>query len=434
MVTRLGVVGLLAGLGTCLTLASAAPARAEGGAHIANEPAASLLLPYFEVSLPKKIGGKPKGTTTVFTIRNADNDGVLARVNLWSDLGVPVSFFHVYLTGYDEQTLDLSEVLAGRLPQTASAGQDPGNQISPQGNVSGLDINYASCAPFLPPAELPVESIEHLRAAFTGQPSAVFGDQCLGRDYGEKKPIARGYVTVDTVNSCSFLFPGTPGYFDTTTTDQNVLFGDWFIADKKGVFGDALVHLRADPAEFAVGNYTFYARQVDGLAIDHRQPLATNYGARFANDPKDPLFPRGSEAIVWRDPKTLSQAPFDCASAPPFYPLNQEQIVVFDDEENAEAPQLPPVPPLPPESILPFPAATQRVRLGTPEFPISFARGWVYLNLNSFVLGQTANTDDPLAQQGFVTMLHGAKRHPVAVRATALDDANDASHTIFPLP
>jgi len=433
MIAGTRIAGLLAGLGVALAFGAAAPpARAEGGAHIANEPAATLLLPYFEVSVPKKVGGKPKGTTTVFTLHNADDVGVLARVNLWSDLGVPVSFFHVYLTGYDVQTIDLAEILAGRLPQTASAGQDPADLISPLGPVSTSDINYASCADFLPPDPLPSESIEHLRASLTGKPSVLFGNQCLGRDYGEKKPIARGYVTVDTVNSCTLLFPDSI-YFATTATDQNVLFGDWFIADKQGVYGDALVHIRADAAEFVPGDYTFYARQVGAVATDHRQPLATNFGGRFANDKKDPLFPRGTSAIVWRDVKATSQAPFDCASAPSFFPLAQEQIVAFDDEENAEVPQLPAVPPLPPDIILPFPGAAQRASIGTPEFPVSFARGWLYLNLNTTVIGQPP-ISDPAAAQGFVTMLHRTRRHPIAVRAPALDDANDASHVILPVP
>jgi hypothetical protein len=433
MIARLDVVRRVAGMGVAAALLLAPPAHAEGGAHIATEPAATLLLPYFEVSLPKKPGAKPKGTNTVFTIFNSSATAVLAHVNIWSDLGVPVSFFDVYLTGYDVVIVDLAEVLSGRLPRTASDGQDPTDEISPQGDIS-QDINFASCTGQLPQADLPPESVEHLRASLTGKPSPLFGGQCFGRDYGEKKPIARGYITIDTVNSCSQLFASSPGYFVATVTDQNLLFGDYFITDNKGVYGDALVHIRADALEFVPGDYTFYAREVDAVASDHRQPLATNYAGRFANDKKDPLFPRGTEAIVWRDVKQLSHSPFNCASTPAFFPLSQEQIVVFDEEENAEVPLLPAIPPLPAETILPFQGATQKVRLGTEEFPISFPRGWVYLNLNSVVVGQSAGLSDPAAAQAFVTMVHGTKRHPIAVRATALDDANDASHVILPVP
>ena len=48
-----------------------------------------------------------------------------------------------------------------------------------------------------------------MRASLTGQPSPLFGNLCVGRDYGEKKPVARGYVTVDVVNHCSLVFPNS---------------------------------------------------------------------------------------------------------------------------------------------------------------------------------------------------------------------------------
>src|SRR5688572_21850617 len=176
MTKRLATIALAS-----ILVALPAPIRAEGGRHIAVEPAATLLLPYFEVALPKKPNGKQKGVNTRFTINNADATAILAHVTIWSDLAVPVLVFDVYLTGYDSETIDLFEVIHGRLPQTASVGQDPGDEISPHGPVS-QDINFASCniAGGLPPGVLPEGSVEHLRASLTGQPSPLFGNNCLG--------------------------------------------------------------------------------------------------------------------------------------------------------------------------------------------------------------------------------------------------------------
>jgi hypothetical protein len=423
-------------MATALALASLlAPEalRAEGGRHIAVEPASTLLLPYFEVALPKKPNGKQKGVNTFFTINNAEATAILTHVTIWSDLSVPVLNFDVYLTGYDSQTIDLFEVIHGRLPQTASAGQDQGAvEISPQGFAS-QDINFASCTGTLPPADLPAGSVEHLRAALTGQPSALFGNDCLGRDYQEKKPIARGYVTVDVVNACSSLFPTTPGYLGIFTTDQNYMFGEWYIVDKKGVYGDNLVAVRSDATEFVPGDYTFYSRLVNDTAVDHRQPLATSWAGRFANDPKDPMFPGGTEVIAWRDVKVVQNA-FDCAAPPPFFPLVQEQIVAFDDEEQVEGLEIPAVPPLPPEVIVPFPGAAQKIAVGDEQLPVTFPRGFLVMNLNTVVAGQTTNVGDPAASQNFVTMVHANRKHRMAVRGTALDDANNAEHTIIPAP
>src|SRR5262245_56520181 len=97
---------------------------------VADQPGATLLLPYFAVDL-----AKPAGLNTIFTINNASATAVLAHVTIWSDLSVPVFAFNVYLTGYDSQTVNMRNVIAGSLPRTASAGQDPGDLISHHGIV-----------------------------------------------------------------------------------------------------------------------------------------------------------------------------------------------------------------------------------------------------------------------------------------------------------
>lgn len=423
-----------------LPLAAQRPAAGANGEHISSRPAATLLLPYFEVALPKQPGGKAKGVTTIFSVYATDSVATVAHVTIWSDLGVPVTLFHLYLTGYDVQIVDLGDVLDGRLPITADDGQDPLDTISPQGPVS-QDINFL-CSGVLPPPEaLPVESVEHMRAALTGEPSPLFGGQCLGRNYDEKQPIARGYVTIDSVIACSFLFPSSPGYFGPggIARERNNLSGDYVVFDrsKKTTYGDSLVHIRADatdPTSDAPGDYTFYSGFVASTAVDNRQPLATNFAGRFVNDPKDPIFPRGTSIIAWRDPKVVSN-PFNCDSRPSYFPLVQEQIVAFDEQENVEEPMHPPIPSLPPEPILPFPGAAQKTAVGSEELPVSFLRGFLYLNLNTIVVGQSGGSGfDPSAAAAFVTMLHQGRKGATAVRAAQLDSAASASHPFIPVP
>src|SRR4051812_12198127 len=118
----------LARLTLCLVLLlavwSARPAAAVIGT-IDDVPAATLLLPYFEVDL-----NDPLGTNTLFSINNASATAVLAHVVIWSDLSVPVLDFNIYLTGYDVQTVNLRDILVGgKLPRTASDGQDPADVI-----------------------------------------------------------------------------------------------------------------------------------------------------------------------------------------------------------------------------------------------------------------------------------------------------------------
>jgi hypothetical protein len=416
--------------------AVAAPAFAAGADRISNQPAATLLLPYFEVALGKKPGAKQKGVNTVFSVNNAGAAAVLARVTLWSDLGIPVAGFDLYLTGFDVQVVDLFEVLSGRLPATASDGQDPDDTISPQGPVS-QDINFASCTSQLPPpASLGADFAAHVQAALSGRPSPLLGNQCAGLDHGGKKPVARGFVTVDVVNQCSAVFADEPGYFVNggagIATNQNALWGEWFIAEKKRLRGEALVQVRADAADpdtDGVGDYTFYMRHVANTGADNRQPLATNFAGRFANDPKDRVFPGGSSIVAWRDTKVAAVDPFDCGNPPSWFPLGQEQIVAFDEEENPEVPA-------PPGGLQPFPGATQAVRIGGPELPVESPRGWIFLNLNGAVPGQAGSSSDPDAAQGFVTLVHETKGGAAALRANPLDSAvgSAANHTPINVP
>src|SRR6185436_8654026 len=85
-------------------LVAAGTAEARVGT-IDNVPAATLLLPYFEVNL-----NDPNGITTLFTINNASATAVLAHVTLWSDLSVPTLAFNVYLTGYDVQSINVRDI------------------------------------------------------------------------------------------------------------------------------------------------------------------------------------------------------------------------------------------------------------------------------------------------------------------------------------
>src|SRR5947199_5874626 len=209
-------------------------------------PGATLLLPYFEVDLANQ-----NGVTTLFSINNASATAVLAHVVVWSDLSVPVLDFNVYLTGYDVQSINLRDIIAGNLPQTASAGQDPTDTISPKGQFS-QDINFASCQGNLPIPQLPSIFTDHLQAALTGKFSSLLGG-CAALDHGDR--IARGYVTVDTVSNCTLRFPGDLGYFagggTGDATDQNVLWGDYFIIQEllNYAAGNPLVHVEASATD-----------------------------------------------------------------------------------------------------------------------------------------------------------------------------------------
>jgi hypothetical protein len=410
-------------------------------------PAATLLLPYFEVNLDDA-----NGVQTLLSINNASATAVLAHVTFWSDLSVATLSFNIYLTGYDVQTINLRDIFThpGNLPQTASAGQDPTDKISPKG-PSSQDINFFSCNNHLPYPTLDQISqidgfdyVAHLQNSHTGQPSAILGGLCAGRNLGDR--VARGYITVDTVSACTLLIPGDLGYFNDNThippisgvvTNQNVLWGDVFYVNPGQNFaqGETLVHIEAspgngvqasgnypspgDPATTFTGRYTFYGRYVNWTAQDNREPLSTNFAARYLSGG---AFNGGTSVIAWRDSK-VKQAAFTCPATfgqPSWYPLGQEAVVVFDEQENASAPS----------GIIPFPAEANKTHVNSASgVPSPFPFGWMFLNLNTTISGNPNPPIDPAAAQGWVMTIHDASGlFSVGYNATQLDSATAAKH------
>jgi hypothetical protein len=385
---------------------------------------------------------------TLLSINNATASAVVLHFVMYSDLSVPTANFNIYLTGYDVQTINMRDIFNGLLPLTADLARDPGDTISPQGQFSD-DVTFPGCGgppvALLPPTPVPAGFTTHLANAHTGKGSAflpVGGNPgCAGQNLGDS--IARGYVVINQLNACTLVFPHEPGYFVAGGTglagNQNVLWGDYFYVNDGQNFaqGNPLVHIEADatnPETSVPGEYTFFGRYVAWTAADNREPLATNFATRFLNGGS---FTGNTDLITWRDSK-VSQGAFTCPAVagirPAWYPMGQEQIVIFDEEENPDIPpSLPIGPPPPNQSIIPFPAEANRTRLDAGELVPAFPFGWLYLNLNQSNAAAGANPpEDPLASQAFVGVVMDAEgRFSVGFSAITLDNAANANHTLI---
>jgi hypothetical protein len=372
-----GLLGLVAVLALCTLPASRAQASI---GTMDNVPGATLLLPYFETDL-----GNENGVQTAVRVTNASATAILLNVTLWTDYGVPTYSFPIYLTGYNSADLDMRLLFKGIPPVTASAGQDPTDTISPKGQFS-QDINFASCNGVLPPPAIPAATVTALRAAHTGQGSTLFGGMCSGVAHGDT--IARGYVTMDTVNSCGGeALPSDANYFTNRATNQNVAIGNVLYVNRSQnlAFSEPLVSLEAsanDPLTSTAGSNTFYGRLVGFSSSDHREPVSAITQGRFINGG---VFNGGTDLVVWRDPG-VAVTPFTCGNTPTGYPLTQQEAVAFDEEENFTA-----------IAGSPFPYATQRVS-GNALSPYTF--GFFRLNLTRSG-GDAAITG---RQQSYVSM------------------------------
>jgi hypothetical protein len=117
---------------------------------------------------------------------------------------------------------------------------------------------------------------------------------------------------------------------------------------------------------------------------------------------------------------------------PSWYPLGQEAIVIFDEQEQPQVPQSFPVSPQPPENgLTPFPAEAQRTEVGGAALPVApYNFGWLFLNLNTTVAtAGNVPPEDPGAAQAWVAIEMTAKgRFSVGYDAVKLDSACFAAH------
>lgn len=409
-------------------------------------PAATLLLPHFKVDFESPV---ETALTTLFSVNNASAAPAVAHVTLWTNWSIPSLDFDIYLTGYDVQTWNLYNLFAdGDLPITAHADQDPGDVISPNnmhptwdpvGLFPGCDTNL----PF--PSGLNASLLERIQKAHTGQDD--FQGAPPGRCFASPTAIAEGYITIDNVNDCNLLFPQQAGYFGDGgsgfASNENQLWGDYFVVDRLNnfAFGEPLVSVEAfdcvvgsaEPAcvgvtpAWAIGDYTFYGRYLTPpwTAIDNREPLASTWAARFLAGGD---FDGGTKYHVWRDSKVNpdSEPVPLCAVGPSWFPLNETQVVAFDEEEDAE--ELCFVfgggfvsPPDDPDDPTCFPLETQHVTVGEGDLDPSWDFGWMYLNLNFSLAPPTAV--DPIAQSWVVTQMSALGRFSVGYAATQLTSA-----------
>lgn len=409
-----------------LVVPAFAPAASAEMCTIDDRPAATLLLPYFEVDLVNV-----DCITTLFSVNNASATPTVAHVTLWTDLSVPVLDFDIYLTGYDVQTINLQDILRhGNLPVTA-----PIDEVSNRGLFSDPhDDFFGTCGttPGDPPRyQNPVLSgleLQHFRSSFLGEPSPITGD-CAALNYGDG--IARGYITIDDTNQCSLEFPADAGYFGPDGTgiasNHNQLWGDFFYVDPQNNFaqGETLVHVEAQDGFTGGPNmYTFYARYTSGAGFaDNREPLARTFATRHVSGG---AFTGGTDLVVWRDSKSSSTARFPCGTVPAWFPLGQEGVTIFDEEENPVTVEGPPVSGIPDQpQPIPFPAEAQRTQVGGPALPVpaGFENGWLHLDLDQLFPGGYLPVNPSASQAWVIALMSAQGRFSVGFDAIQLDTA-----------
>jgi len=348
-------------------------------------PAATLLLPYFEVD----VSGN-SGQTTLFTVTNVTRYPQIAHVTLWTDYGYPVMAFNIFLTGYDVQAINLADVLirgsiappSGTSPATTPGTLSAANTGNPNLRTP-LDCSTN-------PSQIPQTIAAALRATLTTGLSAA--NSCT--EAGGVHTNAMGYATIDLVASCTLRTPADPLYYTNDILFDNVLIGDYQqigphpAGEATSSFdagGNPMVHIRAVPEGGGAGSnvgtalpYTFYDRYTPAArrTLDRRQPLPATYATRFIQGG-----PNGfrTNLTVWRE----GFGSGSCADARASATMSMGEIIRFDEHENASAVS---------ETCLiehcssPSLPATSSSNTRANTYPIiqgTDVGGWLYMNLNN---------------------------------------------------
>jgi hypothetical protein len=376
-------------------------------------PAATLLLPYFEVDLDD-----PAGETTLFTVTNVTPLPRIARLTIWTDWAFPLLSLNVFLTGYDAQSINLYDVIArGRVAEPGTSSDTAPGRRSGDNDANPL-LDLSNCGNLVD--RIPASILVDLQSALTfGLPSS-----CATTRVGGTHSHAKGYLTVDVVQNCQSRLPTDPGYFTRDVLFDNVLIGDYQQVNSSQNFAqaNAMVHIRAIPEGGPAGSTTtttrfrrtFYSRLQAGGTADRRQPLPSAFAARWISGG-----PSGFQTSfkIWREGVTGAEA--GCAVFANAI-MDVPDLVRFDEEENPTIVEdgcsvLCPVF----SNALP---ATVRIDASTyvfPSNPDGAVAGWMYLNLDNYAFGHSPA--DTIAQQAWVVVSMAAEgRYSVDFDATAL--------------
>jgi hypothetical protein len=379
---------------------------------IAVQPAATLLLPYFEVDFASP---QTAARQTLFTVQNVSPTPQIAHVTLWTDWGYPALTFPIFLTGYDVQGINLYDVFARAViaPNSAGGGGTSVNTPIPinptpgsQPFANNMNPNFLPNVPALCaqlPGVFPQSLLADLQRIFTSGVPAIASLGCsppqpgvpirVGGTHGN----AIGYATIDVVATCTAKNATSNDFFSSVLLYDNVLTGDYQLVvprgDKSYAQGGPLVHIRAIPEGGTVGTgvgsnlpYTFYDRYTVGFptnrTTDRRQPLPSVFAPRFIDGGTGGF---NSSLKIWREGIVGGDAA--CADFARNSAQQIADVVRFDEHENATV--IPPFqltsPPTPvgPGTPLTLTIPTSNLVYLPPYSTSGDVGGWLYLNLNN---------------------------------------------------
>jgi len=377
-----------------------------------QRPGATLLVPYFQVTINPATGNPdgsgPLSRDTIVTIANASSAPMIAHVNVYDRQSIIRLDFNVALTGFDVQSMRMSDIISGNLPITLnSAGDDVCQRAG--GAVYPNPDGFLRVSP-TGPTNTPATSQDNINGT-TNYAGTFFSiAEILATDCGgDVGPLAIGYIVIDHANYCNLSNPTDPNYYiDDAIGMENNLFGEIIFTSGNGLptYGISTVNLEAD-ASFGPFTQdwllnggpvarTFYARYVElagtsetictncgsgnpdtDLSIsapwdegfgDQREPLGLRWAGRWFDLTSTGILT--SNFMVWRGGSAFDG---NCDSDEPL-----STLTFFDEDENTVTQGICPSPCTTPQFN--FPLETQQRNITDFVHPTGTDAGWVQID------------------------------------------------------
>jgi hypothetical protein len=378
-------------------------------------PGASLLIPYFSVSACPS-DSSPPSRDTQFELINTAAAPVLNQVTIWSNAGVPVFNFEVYLAGYSRQSISMADLLCnGTLPSTGSG-------ISPHGPASDPAVSLPGCNDGTDPGNgapvfggagaISLQDRQTLQAELQGM--AGTGGSCAALPNAAGN--SEGYITVDSVTACTDFTPADSDFYSILAF-ENVLTGDFSLIDQANnsqASFPAVSIEAAEPGIFSAGDVTFYGRYNGQNASDRREPLPTTYMPRLLNGGTYD----NTSLLVWRE-TNASASRFACDTTPTWFPLDltntsgQDNQAVIEISNSGVGTALASQPSIP--------LATQSLDSAGLGLRESFSSLWMNLQHSQTVYAGSGNNRFGQAWVGSISQSSG--RFADGIGAPALDSS-----------
>lgn len=387
---------------------STSPRTTNNDDSCAVMPAATLLLPYFDVDFkaPPVIAA-----TTLFTVQNVSPSPQIVNMTIWTDWSYPIFDIPIFLTGYDVQSINLYDVLRRgvfappsgtsiELPVPSNPSDGGSQPLANTANPNFLASAPQDCAAGRIPGVIPETLVRAMQDVLTlGRANGIITcntNAGTPAQIGGVHSHAIGYITLDVVATCAVKNPASRDYYSSVLLFDNVLTGDYQNiiprAERSYALGGPLVHIRAIPEGGKAGGaavdtslpYTFYDRLTNAApsrTFDRRQPLPSTFAPRFVE---------GGEAgfsthyRIWREAETGLNA--SCLSYSSNAFMRVADVIRFDEHENAtvSAPGVIAEPPLPPAVLPPVSFDPSTSVIYPPNSSGSGdVAGWLYMNLNN---------------------------------------------------